>query len=92
MTGQLVLGLYSTCLCFQLPLEFTAGTCKGSHREVNGLQDKGQSCWERSGGKKQKESEWGGKYVSEKEEKDGAKVQTGQTRSCCKRQRVSKLV
>lgn len=41
---QLLLG---ACLCFQLLLEFTAGTGKGSHRKVNGLQDKGQSCEEK---------------------------------------------
>lgn len=41
VTEQLLLG---ACLCFQLLLEFTAGTGKGSHGEVNGLQDKGQSC------------------------------------------------
>lgn len=59
----------SACLCFQLPLEFTAGTCKGSHREVNGLQDKGQSCWERSGGKKQREREWGGNMFQKRKRK-----------------------
>lgn len=61
------------CLCFQLAPEFTAGTGEGSHREVNGLQDKGQSCWEKKerGEKSQ---------VVEKEEKNGAKETDGQDR------------
>lgn len=29
------------------PWNLLQGTGKGSHREVNGPQDKGQSCWEK---------------------------------------------
>lgn len=52
MTELLALGL---CMfVFPTTLEFTAGTAEGSHREVNGLQDRGQSCWEKSCREKQK--------------------------------------
>lgn len=47
----------SACLCFQVLLEFTAGIGKGSHREVNGLQDKGRSCWGKSGGRERRRKE-----------------------------------
>lgn len=33
------------CLCFQLPVEFTAGSGEGSRREVSGRQETGRSCW-----------------------------------------------
>lgn len=49
------------CLCFQLPVEFTAGSGEGSRREVSGRQETGRSCW----GKEKKKIE---KECREKEE------------------------
>lgn len=54
VTEWLFLG---ACLCFQLLLEFTAGTGKGIRGEVNGLQGKGRSCQEKERWKERRREE-----------------------------------
>lgn len=56
------------CLCFQLPLEFTAGTGEGSQREVNALQDTSQSCWGKGKSKKNRDK-WREENKSKKKKK-----------------------
>lgn len=45
----------------------------GSRREVNGLQDKGQSCWEKRSEEREREKQRRETEVVAKEERDGVK-------------------